>query len=264
MRMMNDDRANLIPCQSLQSSHRSPSEHRTANQDTPERLKEARLDRLTAHRRAQDAFADVLAEVTSAELGNPTPCPAWTVLDLLEHVIGGNYRVAERAGRPKQAPLRPEGLAEAHEHSAAIAHETFASPGAMTAVFELPIGPVPGKSFIRMRTTDLLAHAWDLAVATGQPTNLDPELAAEMLADARQHLGPELPGPGKPFGEEQPCATDRLPADQLAAFLGRAVSPCGAARRARGSAVLATSAGEILAWTGVDRASQGDRTSACV
>jgi uncharacterized protein (TIGR03086 family) len=82
---------------------------------------------------------------------------------------------------------------------------------------------VPGKIYIRMRTTDVLVHAWDLAVATGQPTNLDAELAVRVLAVTRQHLGPDLRGRGKPFGEEQPCPGDRPPADQLAAFLGRAV-----------------------------------------
>jgi len=185
--------------------------------------KEARLDPLTAHRRAQEAFAGILAEVTSAQLGDPTPCPAWTVLDLIDHVIGGNHRVAQRAGKQEQAPPRPETLGEAHRLSAVAANDTFASPAAMTAVFDLPVGPVPGKIFIRMRTTDVLAHAWDLAVALGQPTNLDTELAAQVLAATRQHLGPEFRGPGKPFGEEQPCPGDRPPADQLAAFLGRAV-----------------------------------------
>jgi hypothetical protein len=36
---------------------------------------------------------------------------------------------------------------------------------------------LPGTAFIELRTSDLLAHAWDLASATGRPTDLDPELA---------------------------------------------------------------------------------------
>lgn len=49
-------------------------------------------------------------------------------------------------------------------------------------MFKLPFGEIPGQIFIGMRTSDVLTHAWDLAVATNQPTDLDPELAAEQLA----------------------------------------------------------------------------------
>src|SRR5437868_5369319 len=47
---------------------------------------------LERHRRAQHAFAGVLANVKSDQLDDPTPCPDWTVRDLLGHVIGGNQR----------------------------------------------------------------------------------------------------------------------------------------------------------------------------
>ena len=93
----------------------------------------------------------------------------------------------------------------------------------MAAVFKLPFGEVPGQVFIGMRTTDVLTHAWDLAAATNQSTDLDPELATEQLAAARAIVVPQFRGPGKPFGDEQPCPPGRTAADQLAAFLGRKV-----------------------------------------
>jgi len=74
---------------------------------------------------------------------------------------------------------------------------------------------------IGIRTTDVLTHAWDLAAATGQSTDLDPEVATKMLAVARKVVQPAFRGPGRPFGAEQPCSPDRPPADRLAAFLGR-------------------------------------------
>jgi uncharacterized protein (TIGR03086 family) len=88
-------------------------------------------------------------------------------------------------------------------------------------VFDLPFGQFPARMLITIRTTDLLTHAWDLATATGQSTDVDPELATAQLAFARVAVGPELRGPGKLFAAEQPCPADRAPADQLAAFLGR-------------------------------------------
>jgi uncharacterized protein (TIGR03086 family) len=71
------------------------------------------------------------------------------------------------------------------------------------------------------RTTDALVHAWDIATATGQPTDFDPELAAAVLEMSQQRMTPELRGEGKPFGPEEECSEDRSVIDRLAAFLGR-------------------------------------------
>ena len=70
---------------------------------------------------------------------------------------------------------------------------------------------------------DVLTHAWDLARATGQPTELDDELSNEALMAARRQIAPSFRGAGRPFGEEQPCPAGGTTADQLAAFLGRVV-----------------------------------------
>jgi uncharacterized protein (TIGR03086 family) len=76
-----------------------------------------------------------------------------------------------------------------------------------------------------LRTSDLLTHAWDLAIATGRPTDLDPELAEYVLAFSKQMMSrPGLRGVGRPFGDEQPCDDERPATDRLAAFLGRELS----------------------------------------
>ncbi len=161
--------------------------------------------------------------VRADQLGGPTPCSEWTINDLIEHVVGGNEQVGRWAASPIEPPARPDGLVAAHQAAAAVAHEIFAAPGGMSATFKLPLGEVPGQVFIGLRTTDVLTHAWDLAAATGQSTDLDPELAVERLAAARALVGPQFRGPGKPFADEKPCPRERPPADQLAAFLGRTV-----------------------------------------
>ena len=171
------------------------------------------MDPLVAHQRAQDTFARVLANVTSDQLSSPTPCPEWDVKALVEHVIAGNLRVVARAGG-QVAPL-PEDLGGAHRASAKAAQETFTEPQALTRTYRLPIGEVPGTAFIELRTSDLLAHAWDLAVATGQPSDLDPELAEYVLAFSNQMMSrPGLHGDGRPYGEEKPCDDERPAADR--------------------------------------------------
>ena len=181
------------------------------------------MDPLVAHQRAQDTFAGVLANVSPDRLGAPTPCSEWTIRDLIEHVIGGNERVGPWGGSPEEPPARPDNMVAAHRAAADAAHEVFAGPDGMSTMFKLPFGEIPGQIFIGMRTSDVLTHAWDLAAATGQSTDLDPELAAEQLTAVRAFVGPQFRGPGMPFGDEQPCSSERAPADQLAAFLGRKV-----------------------------------------
>jgi uncharacterized protein (TIGR03086 family) len=181
------------------------------------------MDPLAAHQRAQDTFARVLVNVTSDQLSSPTPCPEWDVKALIDHVIAGNQRVILRAGG-HVAPL-PEGFGAAHCASAKAAYEAFAEPQALTRTYRLPIGEVAGTAFIELRTSDLLVHAWDLAIATGQPTDLDPELAEYVLAFSKQMMSrPGLRGDGRPYGEEQPCGDERPTADRVAAFLGRELS----------------------------------------
>jgi uncharacterized protein (TIGR03086 family) len=181
------------------------------------------VDPLIAHQRAQDAFAGVLANVSPDQFGAPTPCSEWKIHDLIEHVIGGNEHVAPWAGSPEEPPARPDNIVAAHRAAAAAAHEVFARPDGMSTTFKLPFGEIPGQVFIGMRTSDVLTHTWDLAAATRQSTDLDPELATEQLAAVRAFVGPQFRGPGKPFGDEQPCSSERPAADQLAAFLGRKV-----------------------------------------
>jgi len=181
------------------------------------------MDPLVAHQRAQDTFAHVLVNVTSDQLSSPTPCPQWDVKALIDHVIAGNQRVVERAGG-QVAPL-PEDRSAAHRASASAALATFTDPQALTRTYRLPIGEVPGTVFVELRTSDLLTHAWDLAMATGQPTDLDPELAEYVLAFSKQMMSrPGLRGDGRPFAEEQPCGEERTAADRVAAFLGRELS----------------------------------------
>jgi uncharacterized protein (TIGR03086 family) len=182
----------------------------------------AAMDQLEGHRRAHTAFAEVLAAVTSDQLGAPSPCTGWDAAAVIDHVIDGNVRVVARAGGDGP-PLSGDRIAD-HAHTAEAAHGVFAAPDGLTRMFELPIGSVSGSVFVTLRTVDALVHAWDLARATNQPTDLDAQLAEAYLERSSQLISPALRGPGRPFGEEQPCPDPATAADRLAAFLGRSVA----------------------------------------
>ena len=89
---------------------------------------------------------------------------------------------------------------------------------------KLPFGEFPGRAFLGLATNDTFTHGWDLAKATGQSTDLAPDLAAALLAGAKQAISPAFRGPeGAPFGTEQEAPAGSTNADKLAAFLGRTV-----------------------------------------
>lgn len=168
----------------------------------------------------------VLAGVDAEQLHEPTPCASWDVSELINHIVGGQHFFA---GSMKGDPPSDEShdfasgdyLAEFDEASA-TALEAFGEQGALEKMVTLPFGTFPGIAFMGLATTDTFTHAWDLARATGQDTNLAPELAAVLLEQSRQSISEDFRGPeGAPFGAETQAAPDAPVADQLAAFLGR-------------------------------------------
>jgi uncharacterized protein (TIGR03086 family) len=87
-------------------------------------------------------------------------------------------------------------------------------------------GPVkaPGSMLVQQLIIELLTHGWDLARATGQDTNLAPEVAEETLGVVQSWYRDQPRGPGNAFGPEQPTPAIASPADRLAAYLGRTIA----------------------------------------
>jgi uncharacterized protein (TIGR03086 family) len=179
------------------------------------------------------AFAStgaVLGGVTSAQLDQSTPCASWTVRDVVNHIVGGTAYFAAMAetGQPPAGGEEVPDVADAADRvavfnqGAALAVEAFSADGAMDRVMHMPFGDLPGSVFINIAAIDTFTHGWDLAKATGQPTDLDPALATEMLGVAQTFLPDEIRGPEPaPFGPRAEAPAGAPPADQLAAFLGR-------------------------------------------
>jgi uncharacterized protein (TIGR03086 family) len=173
----------------------------------------------------------VLAGVQPGQLDDPTPCESWKVRDLINHLVGGSYFFAASTnGDEDGAAARATDFASgdfksAFDEGSAQASAAFAAPGAMEKTVTVPFGQFPGAAWMALASTDTLTHAWDLAKATGQSTDIAPELAEQLLAGARMAISDEIRGDEPmPFGKEQPCPDGASSADRLAAFLGRTVS----------------------------------------
>ena len=133
---------------------------------------------------AAQQLATLVGNVPDDQLGAPTPCPAYTVGDLVDH-IGGFAKAFTWAATKESLDMEPSapsgdaarlepgwrdrittdivGLAEAWEDPAAWTGMTKAGP------IDLP-GEIGGL----VALDELVLHGWALAAATGQPFAVDP------------------------------------------------------------------------------------------
>lgn len=170
----------------------------------------------------------VLANVTKQQLSDDTPCARWKVSDLINHLVGGQLffesSVTGRELDGGETDFSATDFLSAFDEAAERCITAFRGDGVMEKVLTLPFGQMPGSAFMGLAATDTFTHGWDLAKATGQDTDLAPELATKLLAGAKQSIMPTFRSPeGTVFGPEQTAPAGSNNADQLAAFLGRTV-----------------------------------------
>ena len=178
-------------------------------------------------RAAHDSTSSVLANVTPEQMSGSTPCASWSVLDVVNHVVGGSHYMAH-AMETGQAP---DGYPEfdqadylaSYQQGAERSVLAFDAPGALDKDVVLPFGTMPGSAVLNLAALDTFTHGWDLAKATGQSTDLDPVLAANLLEVAKQTVPDGFRGDDgvMPFAPAVLDAKPTCPADELAAFLGR-------------------------------------------
>ncbi len=184
--------------------------------------------------RAIAVAKQVLAGVSKEDLDKQSPCASWTVSGVLNHLIGAtNFFVTGMGGT---MPSGDDGSVDfasgdyrvAFDEGSAQTLAAFSAPGAMEKIAKLPFGDMPGSAFMGLAATDIFTHSWDVAKATGQSTDLDPELAAQLLQGSQAAIQDAFRGPdagptgaGAPFGPKQEAPAGATNADKLAAFLGR-------------------------------------------
>ncbi|GAA2663641.1 TIGR03086 family metal-binding protein [Nonomuraea recticatena] len=149
---------------------------------------------------AHEALRTVVRNVPADGWELRTPCAEWNVTQVLQHAAGDQigYAAFITGGpMPSENPFAPSGtLSEAAEVVAEQAMKASADAWATVSpdAQEVPV-PVPPNTMtytlgIGACALDAAVHAWDIAMATGQPSPLTPAMARELLDIAKQHIEP--------------------------------------------------------------------------
>lgn len=172
----------------------------------------------------------VLANVKPDQMDDGTTCASWKVRNLVNHIVAGPQWFGDMVDtgtsqvNPNDVPdYSSMDYMKVYDDGVTKSLDAFGKPGALEKQVTLPFGQMPGGAFMGLATTDNFTHGWDLAKSTGQPTDLEPELAQRLLDASKANIQDAFRGDdGKaPFGPEVQCDDDAPAADRLAAFLGR-------------------------------------------
>jgi uncharacterized protein (TIGR03086 family) len=175
--------------------------------------------------RASAVIGDLIDRIAADQWTAPTPCTAWNVRDVVNHLVGMNLVLAALFTDSAMPERRADRLGAdpvgAYRQSASTLQAAAARPGVLERSQATPIGVATGAERLQWRIVDLLAHGWDLVQATGVVVELPDDLAEQALTFAQSQL-PSQPRAGR-FADPQPVADDARAIDRMAAFTGRRV-----------------------------------------
>jgi len=186
------------------------------------------MDPIETFTRAVDQTGRIVAGVKPDQMGGPTPCADWDVRGLLNHTIAGVYMFDDAAQEKEfdmsrfSKDLVGGDPADNYEQGAVELKKTMQQPDVLDRTWTMPFGPTPGPFAIGAATVECLIHGWDLAKATGQDAEFDPELTEAAMQAAQLFPADVVRQPGV-FGPEVDCPDSAPLEDRLAAFLGRKV-----------------------------------------
>ncbi len=187
-------------------------------------MDEARTAGLILLERATSYFLGSLSMVTPEALPCPTPCSAWDLRALLQHVADSVAALGEAVvgtvdidPPPMSCDARPDPVAALRDSSHRLLG-AWTNATALQAVAIggrlLPVGVVAGTGAL-----EIAVHAWDIARACGSDHRLPAELAEELL-ELSHLIVTDADRPAR-FAPPVAVSPAAAPADRLVAFLGR-------------------------------------------
>jgi uncharacterized protein (TIGR03086 family) len=159
----------------------------------------------------------VLRHVTDDDLSRPTPCAAYTVSDVGQHLVRSMALLASAAGEEVASPAADtlEAAVAANAEAVLAAWRRRGLDGTVA----VGRSTYPAGLAVEIIPLELLVHGWDIAWATGQDIAVPPEVADHVLQRARELITDDKRGRG--FAAEVAPGPDASLLDRLIAFTGR-------------------------------------------
>jgi uncharacterized protein (TIGR03086 family) len=184
------------------------------------------MDLIEVHNRALDQTQILVGGVETNQMVLPTPCQEWDVRELLNHIVGGNrsYAGIARRDQRRRAPgedVLGDDPVEAYRQSAKDCKQAWSDPLLLDEMLPSHLGEMSGRTILGIHLVETVGHGWDLATATGQQTQFDPDIVQAAM-EIVQGVLTELPR-GTWFGPQREVSDDLSEIDRLAAFLGRSL-----------------------------------------
>lgn len=168
--------------------------------------------------------------VPDDRLGDPTPCPDYTVGDLVEHV--GGLALAFTAAAHKalgsftDSPPQPDASRLTGDWRTRIPADLVAlgaawrEPDAWTGMTRAGGVDLPGEVGGLVALDEIVLHGWDLAVSTGRPFGVEPDLLLAVHGFV-ESFGSDPQSRGGLFGPIVEVAADAPPLDRVLGLAGR-------------------------------------------
>src|SRR5712664_3478303 len=153
------------------------ADHRSGEQSGETSLPSGRRSRLPAVGSAAQLLADLFVRAGDDELVNPTPCPAYTLGDLIDHVGGLALAFAAAANKDRGTYADQEPFEDASRlgedwrtripRDLGTLAEAWRKPDAWTGMTRIAGGDAPAAMVGLSLADELVVHGWDVARATG-------------------------------------------------------------------------------------------------
>ena len=146
---------------------------------------------------AQEEFEQTLRRVGDQQWGLPTPCSEWNVYEVANHVVAaGDYFMALLQGTSKEDALERLLVADVLQPdpvSAFVAQRPSLArvqlPDALERIGHHVIADMTGAQLLHGCVAETTVHAWDIANATFNEQQVDPQLA-ELVFTTFHQLSP--------------------------------------------------------------------------
>ncbi|WP_420124139.1 TIGR03086 family metal-binding protein [Nakamurella sp.] len=179
---------------------------------------------------AANTLGALVRQVPDERLGDPTPCPDFTVGDLVEH-IGGLALAFTAAARKElgaftDSPPQPDGARLPADWRTRIPADLTAlararrGPAAWTGGTRAGGGALPGEVGGSVALDEIVLHGWDLAAALGRPFDVEPDLLGAVRGFV-ESFGTEPQTRGGLFGPIVPVPADAPPLHRVLGLAGR-------------------------------------------